>query len=213
MVVDLQQRFQQHAALRAEADERDVDLAVRRIWCGRLAESFRAGGQQQARAGGGGGADEFAAGMMRVGVYHFLSSANLLCLASIRANATSATWMPSQEMPSSCLIKIKPDRQRDVNQALHEQRQPRAQAEQQHHAGDDERRAEQMIKRRERGMRQQRFVGELVLERRGNARIIGQRVVFHLHVNHRAAGVLHAGGRDQSAVSGWSCRRRIFRRR
>ncbi|MGD0744793.1 MAG: hypothetical protein ABSA45_06525 [Verrucomicrobiota bacterium] len=84
--VDFQKRFQQHAALRAEADERDVDFVVRGFG---LAKGICAGNQHQAGAGGGRRADEFPAGNGLV--YHFLRSANLLCLASISAKATSAT--------------------------------------------------------------------------------------------------------------------------
>src|ERR1039457_5185068 len=101
-------RVEQHLALRAAADECDVDLVERGSFGG---GTFRAGiraarGPQPAGADGGGRADELPAvdGLL----YHFLRSASLLCFASIKASATSATWIPSQEMPSSCLIKISP---------------------------------------------------------------------------------------------------------
>ncbi len=101
------------------------------------------------------------------------------------------------------LDQNQPGGQRDVNQALHEQRQPRAEAEQQHDARREQQRAEQMVKRRQQRVRQQRLVGELVLERRGDAGIVRVRIKFYFHVNHRAAGVFHAGhGVNQRFLDG-----------
>ena len=107
---------------------------------------FRAAGSQhQAGAGRGRGADEFAAGERLI--YHFLRSANWLCLAEHQRQRDERDMDAQPGNAVVLLDQNQPDGQRDVNQALHEQRQPRAEAEQQHHAGDDERRAEQMVER------------------------------------------------------------------
>ena len=110
-VHEIHQRFRQHPAFHPVTHQTDVDRAQRGFFGGRRGLGFIAArGQQQAGASSGGRAEKFAAVDERFDerLYHFLRSASLLCRARIRAKATNATWMPSQEMPSSRPIKINP---------------------------------------------------------------------------------------------------------
>src|ERR1035441_4941162 len=109
--------------------------------------------------------------------------------------------------PGNAIVLVdqnQPDRQRDVNQALNKQREPRAKTDEQHQAGGDEQRTEQMIKSRQSKLGQQRLVGELFFHRGGDAGIIGERVVFYADIVQHAAGVRLAGRRiNQRLLDGF----------
>jgi len=67
--------------------------------------------------------------------------------------------------------------------------QPRAESDQQHQSGQNKQRAEQITERCERELGQQRFVGKLVQQRLGDARIIRERIKLHIHIVQHSAGV------------------------
>ena len=78
---------------------------------------------------------------------------------------------------------------------MQEERNARSGADKQHDAEKNQHRAESGVEGHRQELRQERLQGELVLERIGNRRVVGESVGFLFYFDHCAAGVFHAGRR------------------